>query len=496
MAQHHQAQGVELPSGHSGSSYLRELLARTAQRFPQTFSQVSLSGDGRSFRDHYAEELVRFEAARAESPERSAIARYVTLEAERELRFVAAGGEVPFAEVMAARPSPLPLVRVERGSSPELVPTASFGGKLFRGRMLLELVDELSLRHLMTDAARHALAWIVERAEANGGKLDLTGQRFVLLGAGAELAPTEILLEGGAEVLWIDVREPPSDLLLDRRSAGTLVYVKGGADLLSQPHTIARTIESFAAGAPVHLWMYAYAGGASQEWRLTASMNGIARALPRELVGSLAMLISPTTAFVVSPEDARVAEERRKHAPRWKRALARTKQLIDGQFGSDGTRVSRSIVPTQGASYQAAQYIGKILAAEACAVYGTALDAAGRERVTVSANVGPITATRSLAHPVFEAAFLGAPVFDILISKASTTRNLGGLLALHDVLNPDAPGAAARSYPSDAARARALFSQQFHGGVYAQPFALEGCITVAALRGLVEQPKLALGLFR
>ena len=56
--------------------------------------------------------------------------------------------------------------------------------------------------------------------------------------------------------------------------------------------------------------MYAYAGGAAQEWRLTASMNAIVRALPKEAVRSVVMLISPTTPGTVSAADAATAEKR------------------------------------------------------------------------------------------------------------------------------------------------------------------------------------------
>jgi hypothetical protein len=110
--------------------------------------------------------------------------------------------------------------------------------------------------------------------------------------------------------------------------------------------------------------------------------------------------------------------------------------------------------------------------------------------------VAPITATRSLTHPVFEAAFLGASLFDIWVASPATTRSLGTLLAVHDILCPEAPGAAGRLYESPAERGRAALSQQVHGGVFAQPYALDGAITVAAVQGLARRPKLALGLLR
>jgi hypothetical protein len=207
------------------------------------------------------------------------------------------------------------------------------------------------------------------------------------------------------------------------------------------------------------------------------------------------MLISPTTVCVASKEDVSVARERLASAPGWKRTLYRTGQLSDGFAVAGDKHVARAVVSTQGVSYQAAQYLGKLLAAEAYAVYGNRMQDPARP-LAVSANVAPITATRSLAQPVFEAAFLGAGLFDISIFEPLSTRALMGLMLLHDVLNPEAPGgtrAAARA--STQTHAARVLSQQVHGGVYAQPYALEGCITVAALRGLAQKPGLALRLF-
>jgi hypothetical protein len=484
--------GVELPAGHTSSSYLHELLLRAAGHFPEAFRHVDLPQDAASFRARFAEVLVDFEVARLAAAERAEVARFVCREAERASRFVGTGGERPLAEQLRREAAPFPLVRVDKRRHVEAVPSVSFEGRLHRGPALAELADELVGRHFMTVQAAEALRWVAGRAP---GALSLEGQRFVLLGAGAELAPTELLLEAGAEVLWLDVREPGPDYLLDPRHAGVLHYAKGGADLLSAPHQVLATVRSFAeSGGPVHLWLYAYAGGASQEWRLTAAMNAIVRALPPALLASLGMLVSPTSVASVTPRDAATADARRQNAPAWKRALAAAGRLRPGQRGAGDARVSCSVVPIQGVSYQAAQYVGKLLAAEASALYGSALD--GSSALTVTANVAPITATRSLSHPMFEAAFLGAPLFDILIAKPSTTRALGGLLAIHDVLNPEAPARAGSRNGTPREQARALFAQQVHGGVYAQPFALDGAITVAAARGLAQKPKLALGLLR
>jgi hypothetical protein len=484
---------VELPQGHTSSSYLHELVLSAQRAFPRTFHDLELPREPGLFKQRYASLLVEFEAARVVSEQRAEVARFMCREAARGLTVRGPQRELPLDVHLAREAEPLAMTRVAGRAKSELSPAVSFAGTLYEGPKLAELAGKLEAQFFVTPAAARALTWLSARS-AEAGSLSLRGQRFVLLGAGAELAPTELLLQAGAEVLWLDVREPSRELL-ESEHGGALSFVRGGADLLTSPERILATMRAFSAGEPVHVWMYAYAGGGSQEWRLTATMNALVRALPRELVRSVAMLISPTSPALISPSDAAQADARRAAASAFQRTLARAGRLRDSQLERDGTRVARSIVPLQGTSYQAAQYLGKALTAEAFAVYGTELSDAPSP-LTVSANVAPITATRSLAHPMFEAAFLGAPRFDIWISKPLTTRALNGLISLHDVLNPEAPGAATHAYATPSERARALFTQQVHGGVYALPFALAGCIMLAAISGLSQKPKLALGLLR
>lgn len=100
-----------------------------------------------------------------------------------------------------------------------------------------------------------------------------------------------------------------------------------------------------------------------------------------------------------------------------------------------------------------------------------------------------------MASPLLEAAILGAPKIEMLIASPSTARAISALLAVHDVLARETDPALLAQLPREE-RARALFARQFHGGVYAQPFALEGVIRMAALRGITQRPKLAFELLR
>lgn len=478
---------IRLPSHHTPSSLLYELLSEAAERRPDVLGPANLPPDARAFRSRYGEALVRFEAARAASEQRTEIARELVRACAARLRFGSQERDQPLAEYWNNAAQPLSVETLSFGGSVRLTPRVPWEGRTYTGKELHELADAFLAGNLMTRPAAEALRWVADRASMAGG-IDLSGQKFAVLGAGAELAATRMLLEAGASVLWIDTVEPSALRESRAQLGGALTYPRDGADLLLQPHEIAQTVAEFAGDEPVHLALYAYATGSAREWRVAAAMNAIVRHLDPDAVRSVTLLVSPTSPAVVQPEDRETAD---RQSARWRYSLlGRVARLPSGRFGDGEVQIARAIVPLQGASYQAAQYVEKILTAESLAAYGTQLDSGNPVRVTVSANVAGVSRTRSLEHPVFVAAFLGATLFGVTTFAPETTRCLSGLLALHDLLNPDAPGSSSRPYPDDAARAAALFSQQVHGGIYAMPWALNPCITGAALIGVARRPAL------
>ncbi len=479
--------GVQLPEGTSGSALLHRILGGAAERHPEVFGGPELVGDARRFRSGFAETLVRFEARRAASPERTAIAREMLVETQESLRFVDDGGEKILAEHLSSHAEPLPLDELRLVGAGRMTPRIEHEGRSYVGRSLGDLAETLLERAHATRAACDALHWLA--ASFGEEQIDLGGRRFAILGAGAELSPVPLLLEAGADVLWLDLTEPPEGLVKDSQLSGRLFVPRGAANILEQPAEIAATIEAFAGSSPVHVGLYAYAPGQSQEWRLAAAMNAIVRSLPAGVADSVGLFVSPTSPAVIQPEDEEAAARRLDEAPLWQRALRAAGRLPDGPFEYEGTVVSRAVVPLQGASYQAAQYLAKLLASEVWALHGNDLEGAGTP-LRVSANTAAITRTRSLSTPIFEAAFLGAPSFGVATLAPETTRWLNGLLVLHDLL-ADPPDA-----DSAAERARALHAQQVHGGIYALPYALDPAITAAALIGLGRRPALLASLLR
>jgi len=472
---------VRLPSGVTASAALFALLDESRGRFA-SLAEAGLPGAARAFKGTFPEALVRFEAARLAGAERAAVARAVVEESHR--RLVAGLDARPLAEAAATPVEPVPTDVVPLAGSGRLIPAIAYADTLRRGDALRDLLDDLAERNRLAPRARVALRWLLDHALDTAGELDLTGRRFALLGAGAELAPTALLLEAGADVLWIDRNPPPESLTKDSALSGRLHLPREPLDLLARPELVTATVRAFADAGPVDVGLYAYAPGHGREWRLEAAMNAIVDALPAGAVRSISLLVSPTAPLPQGPEERAAREQVRASRPGWQRALGAL-----GLLGSDepvrvgAVEVPRLVVALQGVSYQAAQYVEKVLAAERWL-------AQPDRRFVVSANVAGISRTRSLSHPLFEAAYAGAAAFGVETFAPETTRALNGLLTLHDLLDPAAPGAPGATDPD------ALLAQRFHGGFHVVPTAIDPSLRIAAAIGLARQPGLLARLLR
>lgn len=466
--------GVVLAASDSGSSFFLRMLGEAAARFPEVLGPAQLPSDPNVFKKAYGDALIRFEAARIASPQRVEIARFLRAQLIAELRLRHGPDEAPLLEALKTKvPAPSTLTREPSGKA-GLRAEVTCDGRTYRGLEVLELVDQLTAAHHLTDAAARGVRWTIEHIESRGGTLDLTGERFALIGASAELSPVSVLLEAGATVRWLDVKPPTLPA-----SAGRVIASERPDDLLAHPREVVAALEAFAKDGPIHLGFFAYAPGASRELRLAGAMDALTEALDPTLVRSVSCYVSPTSPGELQPEDAAWMKERK--AAAWQRGLAAVKALrAPGAFGG----VSRAIISLQGAGYQAAQYLAKLIAAEVLACSGRPWN--------LSMNVAGITNTRSLSHPLFQAGFVGAPLFGVRIFEPVTTRSLNALLMLHDLLNPDAPGAAARVHTPDLERAKAVRSQQVHGGVYGMPWLFESAVQSAAVIGLGRKPQLLL----
>lgn len=486
----HDRDGVVFPEGQTGSHLFHRILREAVERWPDVLGEDTVPEDSKRFRGGFAESLVRFEAARLYSEQRLAVGRFLVERAREQVSLVSQGGERALTEALSQPGDSLALDCVHTSGKGRLAPRVPYRGRSWTGAELNELAALLIEEGRATQPVARALDWLVSHGVDDAGEIDLSGRRCAVIGAGAEIAPTLLLLEAGADVLWIDVVAPPEALAKDSALSGRLFAPAQPTDLLRDPGAVAATLRAFAADGPIDVGLYAYAPGGGREWRLTEAMNALVDSLPAGSLRAVSLLVSPTTPVEQLPETLAVSDQRYRDRPLWQRALETAGLLAQPHVGAGDTRVLRNVVSVQGPGYQAAQYIGKTLAVERWATTGpTGVGAP----VAISANVAAITMTRSLRHPVFEAGFAGASAFQVETFEPETTRALNGLLFIHDLLNPQAPGAPPGANEKPEAHASGLLSQQVHGGVYTMPYALEPAIRVSAVAGLARRPSLVPG---
>ena len=455
----------------AGGQSATQLLFHLTQAL-RSDSDVSAASEAK-FRKAYPLELPHLEAARLASTGRLDTATRLVGELAENVVWSEDGAEVPLLDHLEAQGTePLPLLSHSFKGGRGWKPTAVYQGDRWQGANIRSLADKLVERRVITRDAGESLKWIVDNALVED-TLDLSGRKIVVFGGGAEMAPTRLWLEAGADVLWLDVQPPPKSWLDLSNMAGRLYWSEAGADLLTQPAEVLATVLAFSDGDSLDLGLYAYAPGQARELRLTAVMNAIVESMPEALVRSVTILVSPTTPTELQETDLAAAQERLETMP----GLERVAKKL-GFFGAragyesvNGSQTTRSVVSIQGTSYQAAQYVAKVLVAEVWASRG----------LRVSANTAAITKTRSLDHPIFAAAFGGAEALGVETFAPRLSRRINGLLAVADWLRPELP---------TPGRVRV------HGGIHTLPYPLEAGLKIAAGIGFARSPRLIGGLFK
>ena len=480
---------VDLPAATSASQLFHQILCAAVDEFPDELTGAELPDTADRFRASYADAIPRFEAARIASPRRTAIARYLAAESRRSFVWMVGDEASPLAEQMTEPQPPLELESMTFSGTGGWMPQLPTGNGPAVAGAIEDYAAGLVGRSSATPGVADSVNWLLANGLNAGGALDLSDRRIVMLGGAAELAPAACWLAAGAQVLWIDVASPPAQL---RRggAGGRLSWTTGGADLLTQPQQVAATIAEFATDGPVDIGLYAYAPGRAREWRLTAAMNAIVDALPAGVVGSVTLLVSPTTPGQLTGQELETEEQRRLDRPAWQSTLDRLGLLGSGSghVTAGNVAVSRSVVSIQGSGYQAAQYLEKMMAAETWATWGPPL-AAAPQPGHVSANVAGVSKTRSLQHPVFDAAFGGATAFEVETFTPGVTCALNAILTARDWLDPAAAGNRAAGFATEADRAAALLtSARVHGGLHVLPYPADPTLRVSAAIGAARHP--------
>ncbi len=468
---------IQLRGEQSGTSVLHRVLKSAVEAYADQLG-TAFPEDPRQFRKTYPNVLPVFETARLASPDRHAIARLLAARMQSELVWGSDTSGMPLGEALLESKRPLPLrTALASGDPAGWNASVDYGERQWSLDQLGELGNMLCDRNVISAAAARSLEWL---AAHHTDTIDLRDRKIVVLGASAEMASTRYFLEAGANVLWIDV-VPPAPDLLDNLPGGQLSWPESGADLLTQPGEILATIQAFADDDAVDLALYAYAPGQAREVRLTGAMNALVNALPVELIKSVTVLVSPTTPTELTAVDLDAMASRLGDRPAWEALLAFLRIVgDDGAARIGDAAATRTVVSIQGASYQAAQYLGKVLMAECWATHGSPANETASP-LRVSANTAAITKTRSLNHPVFDAAFGGAAAFGVETFSPEQSQQVNGLLAIKDWLDPETP------IPG---RVRV------HGGIHTLPYPLESAMLSAAAIGFARKPALLTGLLR
>lgn len=435
---------------------------------------------------------------RAATPVASARAGLDAVHGRFEL--VTDDGAAPTGRALAeTSAAPLATATVEGRGDVDVDVAVPYRGEVLRGDALHRQLD----RWVADGIIEPSLAEAVRAVMANPDWLDLSDQRVVALGAGAELGPLAALCRWGAHVLPVDV--PDAGVwarILQAVRAGrgrasvplrtptdtdddSSIAAAAGADLTRDLPSIAAWLTAF--DGPLTLTNHAYADGAAHTRVAVA-----ADALQAHLVGTghvtaTAFLATPTDVFA-APEDA-VADSRRRFARpgRLGGPLAAAARTVSGGrlyapnypdtvTTAEGVRfgVADTLLPQQGPNYVLAKRIQRWRGLVAAA-----------DGLRVSANVCPPTRTRSvMTNRLLSTAYEGAGPFGVEIFDSPTSAALMAALLVHDLRNPKAAGAPGHT----PAHPEQLFADAAaHAGLWRIAYAPRSVLPFALLLGALPR---------
>jgi hypothetical protein len=222
------------------------------------------------------------------------------------MRFATRDGEFDLAEVFTLDPAGDPLVTATVSGTgtvrQEFV--LPYRGERLRGSDLKRQLDDWVADGVVEPSCAEALRLVSD----NPQWLDLADQRFVVLGAGAEMGPLTALLRWGADVVAVDLPRPALWQRLlgtaDRCAGRLRLPVAGdatsdldrcaGADLV---HDLRRVADWLAGlDGPLVLGNYVYADGVANV-RVAVAVDALTRHL-------LAGRTDVALAFLATPTDA------------------------------------------------------------------------------------------------------------------------------------------------------------------------------------------------
>ena len=407
----------------------------------------------------------------------------------QRMRFIRPGGtEVGLSEIFDGTASGSPEDGATSGSLETVTISGTGGvdrelslpyrGQRLRGDALIRQLDTWVQAGTMEPSAATA----VRAVATSPDWLDLSDQRIVVLGAGAEMGPIRSLLRWGASVVAVDLPRPPiwtwlldhnarfgGQLCLPARPGTGDLADRAGADLLHDLPEVAQWL--LGLDGRLVLGNYVYADGATNV-RVSMAVDVLGEHIrARRPDTALAFLATPTDVFAVPGTAVAHAEQAYRRRTTLARLRGPLRVLSAGRLlrrnyapGVD-PGICDSLVPQQGPNYALAKRLQRWRAT-----------VARHDGALVSFKVAPPTRTRSvLRNRALAAAYAGAHLFDVEVFEPATSNTLMAILLVHDLRNP--PVARPYSWQDEADGA-------VHGGLWRAPYAPRSALGLAALVGL------------
>jgi hypothetical protein len=489
------ADGVDFPltdGRRSTSGSGRRVLAAAAEAVDPALAQrVRGASDWRHGYPALFAGLLEASLASADAAVAAARAGLAALHAELSVR--RDGQVVPLARLdeVPAGPPPELVAAGGHGAHPRHL-VVPYRGEELSGDALVRQVERWRRDGVVEPGCAAALEAVVRSPEW----LELGDTEVLVLGAGAEMAPTELLLAWGTRVVAVDVGAPGlwSRLLAQAEvgtgrlevparpsAAGASLAERAGVDLLADLPELLALLRPRAGGLLMSQYLYADGGQ-------HVLVNGAADALAARLLAAgargVATLATPTDVFAV-PEDA--VEASRAALARSGAGPALARRLTGGRVfdpayprlvtRGDGRRVGLvdAYVVQQGPNYALAKAVQRWRATVARA-----------EGARASLTVAPMTLTRSVVkRRLMATGYEGTARFGVEVFAPETSRALTAALLVHDLRAPGAAAdpATALGHPEDLPAATAA-----HGGLWRMPYATRSVLPLAVLAGAVRRP--------
>lgn len=438
----------------------------------------------RAWRSAYPSHLRQLTEAAVASPAAgTAIARAGLDRIHATFEYVDGRETRSVADAVTATPATPLGTRVVAGANDRQARLAiPYHGREAFGADLLAVVDDWIDRRVVEPALRAAIDRLITQPDW----LDLRDRWFVVLGAGAEMAPTAQLLRWGANVVAVDI---PRDVVW-RRLERAAVEGSGhlhipmvddrpfplGADLLTDTAAIHAWLQHF--DHPMTLGNYAYADGATFA-RLSVAADAVIGALRQTRPDyGVVCLATPTDVFAVPAEVVR--DTRRRLPSTWSRTLAPVVRRATGgrllvrnhrdtvrTEAGDELGLADSLVLQQGPNYALAKRMQRwrALVSHADGTFG-------------AVHVAPPTRTASVVkNRVLAAAYDGAPLFGVEIFEPATSSALMAALLVHDLRVHE------HASPGEPRGEHELTAAAAHGGLWRVPWEPRTALPFTVVRG-------------